>query len=138
GGHRRLDAEQLEVLQVPRVVAARDDPLDPVLLAGDLADQQVVLVVTGDGDQHLAALDTGALHHPELRAVAVLRLMLELLLDRGKARRVRLDQRDLVTLRTKLAPEVEADLAGADDDHVHQETPTGPLPATASWSISIA
>ena len=51
GRDRRLDAEQLEVLEVARVVAARDHALDAVLLARDLADQDVVLVVAGHGDR---------------------------------------------------------------------------------------
>ena len=51
GRDRRLDAEQLEVLQVARVVAARDHALHPVLLARDLGDQDVVLVVAGHGDR---------------------------------------------------------------------------------------
>jgi hypothetical protein len=42
---RRLDAEQLEVLAVARVVDAGDDPLAEVLLLARLADQDVVLVV---------------------------------------------------------------------------------------------
>src|SRR5262249_9395483 len=137
--HRRLDTEQLEVLQVPRVVAARDDPLDAVLLARHLADQDVVLVVAGDGDQHLAPLYACPLHHPELGAVAVLRLVLELLLDGGESPRVLPAQRDLVALGAQLATKVQADLAGPDDDHVHQPTSTGSLsPMTAPSSISIA
>src|SRR3954447_16160233 len=48
GRHRRLHPEQLEVLQVARVVAARDHPVDAVLLARHLTDEDVVLVVAGD------------------------------------------------------------------------------------------
>src|SRR5204863_6626711 len=97
------------------------------------------LVVARDGDQHLGALDARALHDPQLGAVAVLGLMLELLLYGGEARRVGLDQRDLVTLGAELAPEVESDLPGADDDHVHQLiSATSPFSPTASSSMSIA
>ena len=81
GRHGGLDAEQLEVLEVARVVAARDHALDAVLLARDLADEDVVLVVAGHRDHHVGALDAGPLEHPELGAVAVLRAVLELLLD---------------------------------------------------------
>ena len=56
--------------------------LDAVLLARHLADQDVVLVVAGDGDHEVGALDAGALEHPQLGAVAVLDRVLELLLDR--------------------------------------------------------
>ena len=73
--------EQLEVLQVAGVVAAGDDPLAEVLLLGDLADEDVVLVVAGDRHDEVGALDAGALEHPQLGAVAVLDGVLELLLD---------------------------------------------------------
>ena len=117
---RRLDAQQLEVLEVARVVAARDDPRDAVLLARDLADQDVVLVVAGDGDHEVGALDPGALQHPQLGAVAVLDAVLELLLDDRVAVLVGLDDRHLVPLLDQLPREVPADLAGADDQDVHR------------------
>ena len=79
--HRRLDAEQLEVLAVPRVVDAGDDPLAEVLLLRELADEEVVLVVAGDGDRQVGAVDARALEDPELGRVAVLDGVLELLLD---------------------------------------------------------
>ena len=82
-----LDPQQLEVLQVPRVVAAGDDPVAEVLLLGDLADEDVVLVVAGDGDDEVGALDARALEHPQLGGVAVLDGVLELLLDAQVARR---------------------------------------------------
>ena len=86
-GDRRLDPEQLEVLVVARVVDARDDAVAEVLLLGDLADEHVVLVVAGHRDHEVGALDAGALEHPQLGRVAVLRGVLELLLDREVARR---------------------------------------------------
>src|SRR4051812_17204260 len=119
GRHGGLDAEQLEVLKVARVVAARDHALHAVLLAGDLADQNVVLVVAGHGDDQVGALDAGPLEHPQLRAVAVLRGVLELLLDGAEARPVVLDDRQLVALVDQLASQVPADLPGTDDDDVH-------------------
>ena len=72
---------------VARVVDARDDPVAEVLLLGDLADEHVVLVVAGDRDHEVGALDPGALEHPQLGGVAVLRGVLELLLDRQVAAR---------------------------------------------------
>src|SRR5205823_10430895 len=119
GGDGRLDPEKLEVLQVSRVVAAGHDPLDAVLLARDLGDQDVVLVVAGHRDDEVAALDPRALEHPELGAVAVLDAVLELLLDDRVADGVGLDERDLVALLDELAREVPADLAGSDDHDVH-------------------
>ena len=56
-----------------------------------LADQHVVLVVAGDGDHEVGALDAGALEHPQLGGVAVLDGVLELLLDRQVAAAVVLD-----------------------------------------------
>ena len=84
-----------------------------VLLLGDLADQHVVLVVAGDGDHEVGALDAGALEHPQLGRVAVLDGVLELLLDDQVAAALGLDQRHLVALAEQLAREVPADLAGA-------------------------
>jgi hypothetical protein len=118
-GDDRLDSEQLEVLQVARVVAAGDDARHPVLLARDLGDEDVVLVVARDGDDQLGALDAAALEHPELGAVAVQGAVLELLLDNRVALLVRLDHRDLVALVDELASEIPADLARAHDQHVH-------------------
>ena len=119
GGDRRLDAEQLEVLEVARVVAARHHARHAVLLARHLRDQDVVLVVAGHGDDEVGALDAGALEHPQLRAVAVHGAVLELLLHDRVAVRVRLDHGHLVPLVDQLAGEVPADLPGSDDHHVH-------------------
>src|SRR4051794_27187675 len=116
---RGLDAEQLEVLQVPRVVDAGDDAVDEVLLLGHLPDEQVVLVVAGHRDHQVGALDARALQHPQLRAVAVLHRVLELLLDHEVAAPVGLDQRHLLALLDELSGEVPADLAAADDEDVH-------------------
>ena len=132
----RLDAEQLEVLAVTRVVDARDDALDEVLLPRDLADEHVVLVVAGDRDDEVGALDAGALEHPQLGAVAVLGGVLELVLDRQVAIAALLDQRDLVALVEQLAREVQPDLAASDDDRVHQLALA--RPASACSNISIA
>jgi hypothetical protein len=89
---------ETEVLAVARVVDPGDDLVDEVLLAGDLADQHVVLVVAGDRDHHVGALDPGPLEHPELGGVAVGDVVLELLLDRQVAAPIALDQRHLVVL----------------------------------------
>ena len=110
-GHRRLDPEQLEVLEIARVVDAGDDPLDAVLLLGDLADQDVVLVVAGHGDHQVGSLDPGSLEHPQLGRVAVLDGVLELLLDDPVAAVVGLDQRHLAVLGDQLSGEVPSDLS---------------------------
>src|SRR4249919_2300197 len=51
--HRRRDAEQVEVRLVPRIVDTRDDLLDAVLLLGELRDHEVVLVVSGEGEDEI-------------------------------------------------------------------------------------
>ena len=106
-----LDAERLEVDQVARVVDPGDDPLDAVLLLGHLADEDVVLVVAGDRDDEVGALDAGALEHPQLGGVAVLDGVLELLLHHAIAAVVGLDQRDFPVLGDQLAGEVPPHLA---------------------------
>ena len=128
---------QLEVLEVPRVVDAGDDPLAEVLLLGDLADQQVVLVVAGDRHDEVRALDAGALEHPQLGGVAVLDGVLELLLDRQVAPAVLLEDGDLVALLDELPRQVPADLAGAGDDHVQTGHQASASAACSSCSIAI-
>ena len=120
GRDRRLDAEQAEVLEVARIVDPGDDPLDAVLLLGHLADEDVVLVVAGDRDDQVGALDAGALEDPQLGGVAVLDGVLELLLDHAEAAMVGLDERYLALLGDELAGEVPAHLARPGDDHVHR------------------
>ena len=79
--HGGLDAEQLEVIHVAGVVHPRHDPFATVLLTRDLADEDVVLVVAGDRDDEVGALDPGPLEDPHLGRVAVLHRVLEFLLD---------------------------------------------------------
>ncbi len=118
--HRRLDPQLLEVVEVAGVVDAGHDPLDLVLVARHLADEDVVLVVAGDRDHEVGALDAGALEHPQLAGVAVLHGVLELLLDHQVAAAVVLQQGHLVALVDQLPCQVPADLPGPGDDHVHE------------------
>src|SRR6185295_8765478 len=111
-------------------------PLAEVLLLGDLADQQVVLVVAGDGHDEVGALDARALEHPQLGGVAVLDGVLELLLDGQIAAPVLLDAGDLMALLQQLAREVPADLPRAGDDDV--EPVLHYALKAACWSCSIA
>src|SRR5919198_1299150 len=92
---RGLNAQELEVLAVSRVVDARDDPRAEVFLLGDLADEEVVLVIAGHRDGQVGAVDARALEHPQLGRVAVLDGVLELLLDGQIARALALDHRHL-------------------------------------------
>ena len=78
----RRDPEQVEVRLVARVVDARDHLRDAVALAGELADDDVVLVVAGRGDEQVGRpLDAGALEHEQLGRVAAEHLVLELDLE---------------------------------------------------------
>ena len=107
----------LKCSQVPRVVDAGDDPLAEVLLLGDLADQQVVLVVAGDRDRRGRRAGCRRARAPTARS------------RRRTGRRARAPARRSgsgggparcsVTswpFVEQLAREVPADLAGAGDD----------------------
>ena len=84
---RGRDPEQVEEVVVAGVVDARDHALDAVVLARDLAHDDVVLVVAGHGHDQLGTLDAAALEHHQLGRVAVLGDVLELLLEQAIASR---------------------------------------------------
>ena len=85
---RRRDPEQVEVRLVARVVHARDHLRHAVLLARDLADDQVVLVVAGEREHDVGRpRDARALEDVELGRVAALHLVLELVLERARSGR---------------------------------------------------
>ena len=119
GRDGRLDTEHLEMRQVAGVVDARDDALHAVLLLGDLADQDVVLIVAGDGDHKVGALDARPLQNPQLTRIPILNRVLELLLDHPEAVVIGLDQRHLTVLGNQLAGQVPPHLARPGDDHIH-------------------
>ena len=117
---------------------------DAVLLAGELADHEVVLVVAGDREDDVGrTLDPGALEHVELGRVAAHRNRAR---TPPRAARVAvaalLDQRHLVAHLEQRAGDVRADLAAAGDDQVHQasvRTAAGTSQArTASTRSAIA
>src|SRR5439155_73780 len=85
-----------------------------VLLTSELADDQVVLVVAGDCDDDVGRpRDAGTVEHVDLRRVAQLHLVLELVLEPFVAVSALLDQRHLVAVAVaQQAPgEVGTDLA---------------------------
>ena len=132
------DAEQVEVLLVPRIVDAGDDLRHAVLLARELADDDVVLVVARGGDEDVRRpRDAGLLEDEELGRVARLHPVLELLLEALEAVAPLLDERHLVAHRDEAAHEVRADLPAADDDDVHQAGASAYV-VTASISARIA
>jgi hypothetical protein len=122
GGNRRRDAEQVEVRLVARVVDAGDHLGGSVLLLGQLRDDQIVLVVTGEGGDHVGRpRDAGPLEHVDLGRVAEHHLMLELVLEPLETVTPLLDQRHLVlAVCEKDARKVGADLAASRDEDVHQ------------------
>ena len=120
GAHRGRDAQQVEVLLIAGVVHAGHDVLHPEVLLGHLPDDDVVLIVAGDGDAHVGAGHAGGLQHEQLGAVAVAGHVLELGLQRGQARRAHLDDGHLVPQAQQRARHVGTGLATADDDRVHQ------------------
>ena len=78
--------EQVEVRLVARVVYARDHLCDAVALASHLADDHVVLVVPGHGDDEVRRpRDPGPLEDEDLGRVADDRRVLELLLEPREA-----------------------------------------------------
>src|SRR3954468_4772878 len=69
---RRADVEHVEVALVARVVHARDQLRDAVLLLRELADHEVVLVVAGDREDEIGGpLDPRGLEDVELGRIAV-------------------------------------------------------------------
>ena len=113
--------------------------LDAVLLAGELADDDVVLVVAGRRDEQVGrALDAGALEHEQLGRVAAEHLVLELGLELVEAVRPLLDQRHLVAGAEQRPREVRADLAAACDQDVHQAGTCLRRRGRRSTSVSIA
>ena len=116
----RRDPGQVEERLVARIVDARDHLLDAVVLARHLADDDVVLVVAGDRDHEIGRpRDSGPLQDEELRRVAELRAVLELLLEALPAVAPLLDQRHLVPEVEDALRQIGADLAAAGDEDVH-------------------
>src|SRR5439155_15592575 len=106
---------------VPRVVDAGNHLRYPVLVARELADDDVVLVIARCGHDEVGwTLHAGLLQHEELGRITVQDLMLELLLELRVAVAALLDQRHLVPEPDEAAREVRADLPTACHEHVHQ------------------
>ena len=71
GADGDVDFELAEDLLVLGIVDARDGAGDVEALLGDLAGDEVVFVVAGDGEQHVGARRAGLLEHGGLAAVAL-------------------------------------------------------------------
>ena len=109
------------MLLVPGIVHARDHLRHLVALFRDLPDDEVVLVVAGDGEDEVRRpRDARPLEHEELSGIAEQRARPELFLERLEPRTALLDERHLVAHVEERARDVGADLAAAGDDHVHR------------------
>ena len=128
------------MLLVTRVVDARDHLVDAVLLARDLADDHVVLVVAGQRqDEVRRTLDARAFERVELGRVADLHLVLELALEHLVPVAALLDQGQLVAEAEQRPRHVRPDLAASGDDRVHAQASTrSAVSSTDSVSASIA
>src|SRR6266516_3433570 len=82
-----------------------------------------VAQIAGEGEDDVGGPgDPGALEHVQLRRVAVLDLVLELLLELEESAHPLLDQRHFVTHPVQRPRDVRADLAPTRYEHVHHET----------------
>ncbi len=136
---RRRNPEQVEVHLVARIVDAGDHLRDAVLLAGELADDDVVLVVARDRDDDAGRpLDACALEDEQLRRVAVDDDVLELVLEPLEPVAALLDQGDLVPEAQQAPRQVRPDLPAARDQDVHQARWGTAQARAASASASIA
>ena len=135
---RPVDAEQIEVLLVPRVVDACDHLRHLVAVLRDLGDHDVVLVVPGDREHDVGRPgDPGALEDVDLGRVTGEDHRPELGLELLEPVAPLLDQRHLVPHREERARDARADLPAACHDRVHQTT-LASVERTTSVSVAIA
>ena len=109
-------AEQRAAFLVGAGAHARDARRDAEHLVGDLAADQVGLVLGGAGDQHVAIARTGLGQHVGLDAAAHHAAQFEAFFELAQPPRVGVDDRDVVALRHQCAGHALADPAGAEDD----------------------
>jgi hypothetical protein len=109
---------------VAGIVDARDHFRDIKFLPGELADDDVVLVVAGDRDDDVRRpAEAGPLEDEDLGRVAVDRAVLELLLEALVARLLLLDEDELVAEREQRPGDADPDLPSSHDDDEHQLPP---------------
>src|SRR4051812_21342936 len=128
-----VDAEVAEQLLVLRVVHPRDRARHVEVVFRHLADDEIVLVVAGDGRDDVRPV------RPRLAEVLALAAVVrdhdgpDLVRDLRRARGILLEEDDLVARLDELFGEVEADLSSADDEHEHgqssRESDCRPSPA---------
>ena len=134
--HRHVHAPHLvEHPLVLRVVHSGDDPGYGELLLGEEGDDEVVLVVAGDGGDDVGAVDLGPGELAHLAGVGreplhAGRVARRLLLP--DAVRIDLDDGDLVAGLGELAGDERADVAASGDDDSHQCDPPAPPARRAS------
>ena len=136
GGHPQF----FENLGIIRVVGQGDGPGYTELNGGQLADDQVVLVVGCDGQHHVGIHGTGLLEDGGIAAVAADHHRGKLPGQLSAFLPVPVDDHNLVSLGGEAPAQKIERLAGAHDQHLHDfgfPSLARPL-ATASRNISAA
>src|SRR5450759_4879801 len=102
-----------------RVVDPRDGLLDIEMLLCHLQGDEIVLVVGGDGDDRVSALDTRLRKELHLASISSHDDAPELSLQPVGPPRLSFDEGHLVSALEKIPRHVIADRATADNDHIH-------------------
>ena len=124
-GHRDVDPPRLvEQPLVVRVVDAGDHAGNGELLLGQERDHQVVLVITGRGDDDVDALESRLVQRADLARVGDEPLHVECRAQAGDEIGILFDDHDLVAGVAKVAGDVDADVAGAGDSDLHACLPS--------------
>jgi len=99
-----------------------------------LAHHQVGLVGRGTGDQHVGVLGAGLAQHRGLDAIAHHAAQVQPFFQRAQARRVLVDDGDVVLLRHQALGHAFADAPGAQNDDVHEVDATAA--AERTWLLA--
>src|SRR3990170_2999893 len=118
GADRYVHPKLLHNGLVLGVFYTRDGLGHAELELGDFAADQVVLVMVGDGYEHIAALGPGLLQHAVVGTITQDYWAIELSRDHAKNLRVGFHHGDLVALFEQGSSQVVAHLAPAHDNHV--------------------
>src|SRR5581483_11184605 len=135
GAHRGVDPQPVKNDPVSGVIDARDGSRHFELVFCHLADHEIVLVMTGDGDHHIGTFNSGRAERCSLRAVALKRGSVEDVDYVFGLGGLFLDNQDFLTLAEKRFGEIVADLAGANDDDVHYSPVTRPNRRWAPFTV---
>jgi hypothetical protein len=115
----RALADQLGVVLEVGAAHARDPRRDVEHLRGEVAGDEVGLVALRRRDQHVGVVGARVAQHRGLRGVAGDGAQVEPVLQLGEARRVGVDDGDVVLFRDEALGDRRADPSGAQDDDLH-------------------